>query len=393
MPTTPDGPARPPPVPGSFADLTAAWLTAALRYGPGPEPSAGHDPSDIAVGTASDVEIGDVRVEPLGASVGLLGDLARLHVEYTEPGRGPSTVIVKLPAADPGGHRVGAMLNAWSREVAFYQEIAPASPGARVPRCFHAAAEPEHDRWVVVLEDCPALAVDPAMGASSTQAAAAVEALAVFHRTWWNADRRFAWMPGFDTTGFEGLQGAWLDSMPIFRERYGHVTPGPTADWLERFAPTLGAWATKVGTEPLTVVHADYRLDNLIFAPVDVAGSSGDGPVAGVTMIDWQTALRGPGAMDLASFCATSLTIPDRRASESDLIAVYLDGLAAGGLEVDRHWFVESYDENLLWWMGQFANNLARLEPDDAATQRSLDTMIERTFTAALDRDVGRLLG
>ncbi|MDH3681704.1 MAG: ecdysteroid 22-kinase family protein [Acidimicrobiia bacterium] len=356
-----------PAVPGSIGEISAAWLDAALQTG-GPDPAA-----------ALDVVVGAVVVEPLGPAVGLLGDLARLRITY-DRGTGPATMIVKLPTSDPGGHQVGSMLRAWAREVAFYTEVAPVSPGARVPRCYYAAGDAAAERWVVVLEDCPADPVDAATGATPTQAVAAVDALAGFHASWWQADRRFEWMPGFDSTGIGGLQGPWLDALPTFLERYGHVVPEPTGQWIQRFAPELGAWSAKAATEPLTVVHADYRLDNLLFAGDEV------------TIIDWQTALRGPGAMDLTCFCITSLTVEGRRATEAELVARYLDTLGAAGVTVDPEWFAHSYDENLLWWMGQFANNLARLEPDDPDTQAALDTMIERTYTAALDHDVGRLL-
>ena len=349
-------------LPGSVDELSAAWLDAAL-----------------AASGVLDVEVGDVIVEPLGAAVGLLGDLARLRVTYRR-GSGPETLIVKLPSSDPGGHRVGSMLRAWAREVAFYREVAPHSPGAEVPRCYATGADDEAQRWVVVLEDCPADPVDTIAGATDAQAVAAVEALAGFHAAWWDSGQRFAWMPGFDAHGVGGLMGSWLETIPVFLERFAHVVPEPTGDWLVRYAPTLGDWSDRAGGEPLTIVHADYRLDNLLF--------DGDR----VTMIDWQTALRGPGAMDLTSFMATSLTIEARRRTENELIDRYLSTLATAGVDVDRSWFDRSYDENLLWWMGQFANNLARLEPDDPAIQLALDTMIERTYTAALDRDVGRLL-
>lgn len=349
-------------VPAGVADLTSTWLDEAL-----------------ATSAVLDVSVGSMEVEPLDDSVGFMGDLARLHVEYHR-GTGPSTMIVKLPTADPGGRRVGSMLRAWAREVAFYREVAPASAGAKVPRCFHTGADDEAGRWAVVLEDIPADPVDTAVGPSADQAVSAVEALADFHGAWWGDERRFPWMPGFDTTGVGGLQPLWLDALPLFFERYGHLVPEPTGRWLEQFAPTLEAWSAKAAGEPLTVVHADYRLDNLLF----VGGE--------VTMIDWQTALRGPGAMDLTSFIITSLTVEQRRATEAELIGRYLDRLASVGISVDPAWFADSYDENILWWMGQFANNLARLEPDDQNAQRALDTMIERTFGAALDRDVGRLL-
>lgn len=358
-----------PAVPATFEDLTPAWLDDVLRAG---RSTDGMEPVDA--------DVAAVDVEPLGPSAGLLGDLARLRITYGR-GHGPATLIVKLPASDPGGRQVGTMLRAWAREVAFYREVAPASPGARVPACYWADGDPDRSRWVVVLEDCRSDPADPDRGATARQAEAAVDALAVFHATWWQSATTFDWMPGFDTTGVGGLLGPWLEAIPVFLDRYAHVVPAPTGEWLRRFAPTLGRWSDRVATEPLTVVHADYRLENLLF----------DGDE--VTMIDWQTALRGPGAMDLTSFVVTGLAVDARRASERELIDRYLDGLGARGVAVDREWFGRSYDENLLWWMGQFANNLARLEPDDPATQRALDTMIERTYQAALDRDVGRLLG
>ncbi len=350
------------PVPALLSDITPAWVDLAL-----------------ADGGTLDVSVADIEVEPLGASVGLLGDLARIRVTYGR-GDGPATMIVKLPTTDPGGHQVGTMLRAWAREVAFYREVAPASPGVRIPTCYYSGADPVAERWAVLLEDCHHEPVDPIRGADRESARLAVGALAQFHARWWQAGRYFEWMPGFDSTGVGGLQGPWLDAIPLFLERYGRLLPDRTDDWLTRFAPTLGQWSDRAAAEPLTIVHADYRLDNLLLA--------GDT----VTMIDWQTALRGPGAMDLSCFIVTGLTIDNRRALEDELIDQYRTALAAEGVEIDGDWLLRSYDENLLWWMGQFANNLARLYPEDQATQDSLDSMIERTYTAAADREVGRLL-
>lgn len=374
-----------PPVPGGFEEVTAAWLEAALRAGP--IPGAGSD-------SGLDVTVAAVDVQPLGATVGFLGDLARVVVTYGR-GDGPPSVIVKLPTADPGGHQVGSILRAWAREVAFYREVAPASPGARVPRCWHTGSDDGADggagRWVVVLEDVPADPVDTGRGATAAQAEAAVSALAELHAAWWSGagPRRFEWMPGFDTTGVGGLAPLWADAHPRFLERYGHVVPAPTDRWLLELAGWLAGWSERAAGEPLTVVHADYRLDNLLFSPTPAGGRADE---VSVTVIDWQTALRGPGPMDLTSFVATALAVGDRRRWEDDLIGRYVDGLGARGRPVDPAWLSRSYDENLLWWMGQFANNLSRLAPDDPAARHALDTMVERTFTAALDRDCGRLL-
>ncbi len=366
-------------LPASFTDITASWLADVLGQ-----------------------PIGGITVEPLtGADAGFLGDVARVRIEPAEdaapitadasasvpsalqgsvPPALPASVIVKLPPADPGGRHVGTMLDVYAREQAFYRDVAPVSPGVPVPGCHLAAGDRADDHWVLVLEDCPSETLPRTTGASSAQVTAAVDALVALHARWWEAETRFGWMPGFDRSDFGSLAGLWADNTPRFLERYGHLIPDGTDRWLERAPAWLPRWSGQVPGGPLTIVHADYRLDNLRYHQ------------GAMTVIDWQTALRGPGPMDLTSFVATACTVTDRRRWEPELIDRYEAGLQAGGVEVDRAWLDRSYDENLVWWMGQFANNLAHLEPDEPEAQAALDTTIERVFAAAADRDVGRLL-
>lgn len=350
------------PVPATFADVTLAWFQAAL-----------------VEGGADHVDLATIAVEPMHHSKGLIGDLATVHVTYAA-GSGPTQFVVKLPAANPDSRRIGDMLQAYAREVAFYRHVAPQATGTQLATCFYAGADEADGRWAVILEAIDADEFDFFSGATSQQANAAVDALADFHARWWDTDVPFNWMPGFDATGVGGLQSFWITNLPSFVERYQAVLPGPTADWVLAFAPRLAEWSQRAATEPLTMVHSDYRIDNLLF--------QGDQ----VTMIDWQTAMRAPAAMDLSCFITTSLSVANRRLNESDLIDRYLNRLLSSGVRVDRSWFLQSYDENVLWWMGQFGNNLAHLDPGDDVVQAALTSMVERVYTAALDRNIGRLL-
>jgi aminoglycoside phosphotransferase (APT) family kinase protein len=70
------------------------------------------------------------------------------------------------------------------------------------------------------------------------------------------------------------------------------------------------------------VVHADFRLDNMLFTPGDPA------PV----VVDYQTVNWGCGAYDLAYFVGGSLEPEVRRASVDDLLAGYHEALGDHGV-------------------------------------------------------------
>lgn len=349
----------PVPVPERFDELTADWFDRAL-----------------AEGGVLDATVTALEVEPLPPDAGLIGDLAYAHATFAE--RAPRSFVVKLPAANPTSRRIGDMLGAYTREVAFYRHLAP-SISADVATCYYTGEDLSARRWALVIEAIEADDIDFLAGATRAQAAAAVDAMANLHADGWHHDIA-PWMPGFGSTGVGGLQPLWLQNLPVFVERYAAELPAETGSWVLRFAPQLADWSVRAATEPLTVVHSDYRLDNLLFR--------GDR----VTIIDWQTAMRAPAAMDLTCFLSTSLSTELRRGVEGELVDRYLARLHERGVEVDTDWFRRSCDENLLWWMGQFGNNLAHLEPDDDEARRSLATMVRRVYTTALDHEVDRLL-
>lgn len=350
-----------PPV-ADLDTLDADVLTALLRRGGDP--------------ALTDVLVRSVHAEPVGATTGFLGRLRRLHLTYDPTGpTGPDRLVAKAPTTDPGGLQVGRMLNVWARESRFFAEIAPACP-ARVPRCYANVAEPDEDRWLLLLADAgDTVAAGQTEGATRDQAAAALSEIAHLHRAL-EGRRPAAWLPGFDAGPFTALQGAVQDAVEPFVQRYGELLPEGGAALLRRFAPRLAAWAAERREDPLTLVHADYRLDNLV---IDTEQR--------VTILDWQTALMGNGAMDVASLFATSLTVADRRAWEDELIAHYADAVGHTAEDVRR-----GVRQHLLWWMALYANNLSRIDPADRAGVAMFEHTVRRTFAAAVDHEVGSLL-
>ncbi len=102
--------------PRTLDDVTATWMSEVLGVG-----------------------IDSIDVQPIAAGEGFMGQLARVRIDSPDAAA-PTSVIVKLPTADPGGQVIGQMMRVWEREHHFYRELAP-QIGIRVP-----AALGEHRR-------------------------------------------------------------------------------------------------------------------------------------------------------------------------------------------------------------------------------------------------------
>ena len=118
------------------------------------------------------------------------------------------------------------------------------------------------------------------------------------------------------------------------------------AGFLQRYGDRLTVEARTVGEEFVrdsggyfrrelphrTVVHGDFRLDNLLFrGPGDSsrAPTAANGAVTSVHVgvVDFQTVTHACGAQDLAYFVGAGLTTESRRLHESELVQRWVDGL------------------------------------------------------------------
>jgi len=283
--------------------LTAEFLTAALATHLG--------------GTA----ISAVKAEPVGT--GQVSDSYRLHLTYNGTADMPPTLIAKVPAADPASRSAARTFRTYEIEACFYDQLAPGLP-VSLARCYYAAYDADPDEYVVLLEDlAPALPGDQLAGLHPEDAAAAVAELAALHAAGWNSPELAAlhWLnrSGAETTAL--LAAAISDLYPGFRDRYAGRLEQGTLTLIEDFLPRAGSYLA--GTdEPRTIVHGDFRADNLLFGR--------DRPV----VLDWQTAGFGVAAADLSYFLASSLPVATRRQYEEALVHRYHAGLLRRGVEL-----------------------------------------------------------
>jgi Phosphotransferase enzyme family len=289
-------------IPTSPDDFTCGWL--AEKLGAAPESLRGF------------------TAKPLGT--GQMCDSFRLTLDWNgHPG--PATIVAKCPSHDERSRTIARTLINYVKEVSWYRELAPLTSVPR-PHCYHAEIDDNGVDFALLLGDCaPASQADQLAGAGPAQLLPAVDALAALHAPFWNGDvvTRHPWL-AHDS---RDLIITMLPSLAEgFADRYALRLAPDIIALARAFAGNVGRYLDWQGSA-LTVVHGDFRLDNLLFAP--------DGQ--SLYVVDWQTLGFGCPFADLAYLIGTSIGDPaERAAAEIDLFDRYLAALAHKGVNTDR---------------------------------------------------------
>ena len=299
-----------PDIPDDLESLSPAWLTHALQQ----------------AGTLKNAHITSLTAEPVGVGIGVIGQLFRLQLAYDRIEDGaPLSLVVKLPSADPQTRirywRL-AKGNIYERESRFYREIAANLP-LPTPHCHYSAYDYPRKKFILLLEDMAATQPgDQVAGCSYEQAELVLDHMARLHSAHWRDPRIAAmdWVPGFEFEA-ERLQGSFAESWPIFRERFAAQLPVGALDIGDMLLRDGLAIRYRLAYRPRTLIHSDFRLDNLFFLR--------DRPA--IAVCDWQTYRHGPAAWDLATFLCWSLTPEQRAEGEHDLLQTYHAALTAAG--------------------------------------------------------------
>jgi hypothetical protein len=285
-------------------DITADWITTALRA------------------NRADVIVRSVDVEPIGT--GQTGASYRLHLDADGL---PPTLVAKTAAGDRTARE--RVAQGYRSEVGFYT-VFREHVQIRTPHCWHAEISDDNCAFVLLLDDLsPARPGVQADGCTVEQARDAVRNLAGLHAPLWNDRTLFDhgdWLSSMTGTRTEFLGTITQRAAEMFCDRYASEL-GDDAATLRASAALTGRWGG-VDTGVLTLVHGDYRLDNLMFP--DARDDAGDGVFA----VDWQTLTIAPPGRDLGYFLATSLHVADRRAHEDELVAAYVDEVRRLGVDL-----------------------------------------------------------
>lgn len=282
-----------PDFPATPADLTAEWLSR-------------------VTGTA----LRGISVAPLGEGQGVIGQVTRVRADTDD---GPVSYVVKFASDKPENRAVAETYDMYGREVHFYRSLSSRLP-VRTPRCHAALRDPATGDFVLVLEDLARCRVgDQIAGASLEDARAVVTSLARLHAATW--EKHIEGVPSHDSPAQrEGIAAGFRAGWPVVEARLPDLIPEAARAAAPALADHIGTLIGELTRPPQCVVHADVRLDNILFDGSDVV------------LVDWQSVCTSSGEQDLAYFLTQSVDETLLAAHQEALIGLYHTTLVDHGV-------------------------------------------------------------
>jgi aminoglycoside phosphotransferase (APT) family kinase protein len=272
--------------------------------------------NEVWLSKALKAEVRSVSVEPIGT--GQTSSTYRLAIDADGYA---SSLIAKFASGDEEARR--RVATAHRNEVGFYRQIA-GHVDVPVPDCWYSAISDDGTCFTLLLEDlAPRQPGRQSNGCSQVQATFAVQNLSRLHASRWNdqALAKVDFLLPLTEARAAFLADLAQTATKQFIARYGHLLDADDVAVLRATAEVLFEWQMN-HPEPFSLVHGDYRLDNLMLHPEE----------KDVVVVDWQTLAVALPARDLSYFIGTSLPIEQRRAEEEQLVATYYEVLRAEGV-------------------------------------------------------------
>lgn len=286
-----------------------------------------------AAGLLDRGEVTAVRWEPIGT--GQVGDSARFHLSYDRAGAGPGTLAGKFPAEDQMSRGTAAAFGLYAKEVGFYREVAP-QLGVRVPQALAAEIADDGVDFVLLFEDLgPARGGNQLASCSAADARAGIRQAAAIHGPSWGNEALTGidWLQPREGQA-EQIKALYGNAQAIFRERYAGSLEPEFMAICEELNEAKEHWFGREGG-PKSIVHGDFRLDNMLF---DIKGGAEE-----IAVLDWQTVAAGNPLMDIGYFLGTGIGDELRRAHEDELLELYCAEMTARGVALTKDAIWDDY--------------------------------------------------
>ena len=302
----------------------------------------------------------DVSREVIGTGVGFVGEIHRCFLSW-DATRGdlPTSVIVKVPSKLPLNRSLGEGLQLYEREVIAYEKLA-SNMGLPMPNVLYSAMDddptpwldsvinflfsrlplggvswltvkflelasknPRLRRYVLVLEDiADARPPSQVEGGSLDDALISLATLAKFHAHHWMNEESIAVSDRIWALNRlpKVSQASYARNREEFLGRFGELVGDEKMRVIDDTQDRLEDLLAPLAQDPWTLLHGDYRLDNIMFRP------NGE-----IVVIDYQLLSKGRPGWDVAYFITTALSA-DYKSEEETMLKHYHETLLRAGI-------------------------------------------------------------
>jgi aminoglycoside/choline kinase family phosphotransferase len=254
-----------------------------------------------------------------------MGEITKIDLTWDSRNQEPGSLVLKVPSAIEENRALGILLGAYEGEHNVYTHLAH-DLGVSTPRCWYSRSDSATNHFALLIEDLTEHdRIDQADGVDFAAAEACVDALADLHIRWWALDQTAApsWLPDGYGEALRVYRDLVAGALPAYEESHEELLDDTDRAICHRFVAEFDTLIDRSLKWPLTLLHRDYRIDNILF--------NNGSPV----ILDWGNVASGSGLYDLAYFLSTSLTIENRRAWGDGLLARYRHRLSRHGAEYD----------------------------------------------------------
>jgi hypothetical protein len=340
-------------IPERYEDVTAEWLTEALRSG----------------GVIGDQTVSTFEVHPLGADVSRASSLAKITVEYDGLADGlPDSMFVKFVSRIPGNREFFTVLGHFRREIELYKNLGDAIP-MNMPKLYFGLAADDSDVAVIILEEIKAISKAPLpleqQPLTAGEAKLALREVSKMHAKWWE-DRTIyehEWLLRFDDdrrmSMYQSHNESWAKLRNVLEPA---LSPAEVriCSGLSSYLPTL---IPELRRMPLTLRHGDFHFQNMLW---DELGEPGT-----VWAIDWQAPGIGPAILDVSWFLGLGVAKADLPFIRQTYLPEYHAALVSSGVtDYEYSQFLSDYSHGLLEGLTRMIGLLANL---DAAREDSVE--------------------
>jgi hypothetical protein len=276
-------------------------------------------------------QIKDFNAEQIGT--GQIGKCIRYSFNFSGSNVGdlPLSLIGKFPADDENSRQTGVALQNFLKEVRFYQEL-QGSLTIKTPKCYYAEIVDQGPDFFILLEDlAPGQQGDQLLGCDPTVAKAALTELVGLHAPSWGDEslRQLAWLRDEEAALTSTTMDMYRALLGGFIDRFGPRLAEDERWIIKRVGEVTDSPLNASFPETFSLIHVDYRLDNLM---IDRTAGGCE-----ITALDWQSVTLGSPLNDVAYFIGAGLEAQIRRPVEEALVRSYHQNLLATGIK-DFSW-------------------------------------------------------